>query len=89
MHRCSICFSAVVDSFKLYHRALHVYSEAYRVWQFKSICDQQGSLEDLGKLMNASHNSCSKDYECSCTELDELTQIARYMLHNMGRRSLF
>lgn len=34
-------------------------------------------LEQMGNLMNESMESCQKDYECSCPELDELASIAR------------
>ncbi|GAA5992737.1 hypothetical protein JCM10908_006907 [Rhodotorula pacifica] len=34
-------------------------------------------LEKMGGLMNDSMESCQKDYECSCPELDELAHIAR------------
>ena len=34
-------------------------------------------LQRLGMLMNASHTSCRDMYECSCVELDELTETAK------------
>ena len=30
-----------VDEFKLRDRAIHVYSEASRVWKYKQICDEK------------------------------------------------
>lgn len=71
--------TAKAQEFKLYNRAKHVYSEANRVLRYKDVCES--SLGDkarvLGELMNESQESCSKDYECSCAELDELTEICR------------
>jgi len=69
-----------VQEFRLYDRAMHVYSEAGRVEEFKSICDlgEAGSSARLGALMNASHDSLSQLYQCSCTELDDLVNICRY-----------
>ncbi|KHJ95540.1 hypothetical protein OESDEN_04511 [Oesophagostomum dentatum] len=46
-------------SFKLRSRARHVYSEALRVSQFEEAC-KAGDLAEMGRLMNASHESCSK-----------------------------
>lgn len=68
-----------VQEFKLHDRALHVYSEANRVLKFKAICDQQppGALELLGNLMFESHESCRDLYQCSCTELDEVVELAK------------
>jgi galactokinase len=59
----------------------HVLSEANRVLLFKQTCDSNAHdrLETLGELMNQSHNSCSRLYECSSVELDELTDICRYV----------
>ncbi|KAF8547429.1 galactokinase gal [Imleria badia] len=72
--------------FQLYKRAKHCYSEALRVLQFRNVCltaershaTYQGTsvFKALGKLMNESQESCSKLYECSCPEVDELTQLA-------------
>ena len=51
--------------------------------QFRDIClTNSGSVSDavlweLGRLMNESQTSCGLDYECSCPELDRLTQICR------------
>ncbi|XP_069018724.1 N-acetylgalactosamine kinase [Embiotoca jacksoni] len=66
-----------VTHFKLYHRAKHVYSEAARVLQFKSVCDSDfpESIQLLGELMNQSHESCRDLYECSCPELEQLVEI--------------
>lgn len=66
-----------VTQFKLYQRAKHVYGEAARVLQFKSVCDSapSDSIRLLGDLMNQSHESCRDLYECSCPELDQLVDI--------------
>ncbi|XP_072242158.1 N-acetylgalactosamine kinase [Leuresthes tenuis] len=63
--------------FKLHQRAKHVYGEAARVMEFKSVCDSgaAGSVPLLGELMNQSHASCRDLYECSCPELDQLVDI--------------
>ncbi|EJU04910.1 Galactokinase [Dacryopinax primogenitus] len=79
--------------FRLYARTKHVLSEALRVLQFRKICASHPSnvtatsvseqehgdevLKELGELMDASQESCSKLFQCSCPELDELTQLAR------------
>ncbi|KDQ52726.1 hypothetical protein JAAARDRAFT_40017 [Jaapia argillacea MUCL 33604] len=71
--------------FQLYKRSKHVFSEALRVLQFRDVClrsatssiTTQSTLEELGALMNESQESCSKLFECSCPELDELTRLAR------------
>ena len=66
--------------FKLLDRACHVYQEAYRVIQFRDTVVNAsqpvtGVAARLGQLMNESHLSCSKLYECSCTELDQLVEV--------------
>lgn len=83
-------FPIRAEKFKLQQRALHVFSEALRVLQFMDILENPGSHLDadsgsstetfnrkLGDLMNVTQESCSKVYECSCPELDELCEIAR------------
>jgi len=60
--------------FKLRDRALHVFEESMRVERFV----QEGvTAEEMGALMNGSHFSCAFSFECSCPELDELTEICR------------
>ena len=72
-----------MQSFKLHMRATHVFGEAGRVFAFKDKANcvaagESGDLPvavELGQLMNESHYSCSKLYECSCEELDRLVQL--------------
>eukprot|EP01016_Furgasonia_blochmanni_P033948 TRINITY_DN3609_c0_g1_i2.p1 TRINITY_DN3609_c0_g1~~TRINITY_DN3609_c0_g1_i2.p1 ORF type:complete len:568 (-),score=147.00 TRINITY_DN3609_c0_g1_i2:147-1850(-) len=60
-----------------YERALHVYSEASRVIQFKNICNGGNpDVKKLAELMNDSQKSCRELYDCSCEELDKLTALA-------------
>jgi len=69
--------------FQLYKRAMHVFTEAGRVLQFRDLCaNSDGSatsalLHELGNLMDESQKSCSQLFECSCPELDELTALAK------------
>ena len=70
----------IADGFKLYQRSLHVFREASRVYEFRDACllDSPEFLERAGSLMNQSHISCKELFECSCPELDEITQLSRY-----------
>ncbi|EFA83438.1 galactokinase [Heterostelium album PN500] len=65
------------EHFELQRRALHVFTETLRVYQFAQSCANNESPVDLGQLMNASHFSCAEQFECSCPELDRLTSICR------------
>lgn len=69
-----------VKEFQLCLRAEHVYKEASRVYEFKEISESgsnASTAEKLGKLMDASHQSCKELYECSCPELDEIVTLAK------------
>ena len=70
-----------VKEFQLCKRALHVFSEAQRVYDFRDACDgatvPPKAFRKLGDLMNESHASCRDMYDCSCPELDELTEVCR------------
>lgn len=59
-------------------------TEALRVLKFREVCLRDSSLdattktlEDLGCLMNESQQSCNELFECSCDELNQLTELAR------------
>ncbi|GBF90169.1 galactokinase [Raphidocelis subcapitata] len=69
------------EGFKLRDRAAHVYSEADRVYKFRAAAEDESSgaeaLPRLGALMDASHASCARLYECSCPELDTLVGVAK------------
>uniref|UniRef100_A0A0K0DJG0 Galactokinase n=1 Tax=Angiostrongylus cantonensis TaxID=6313 RepID=A0A0K0DJG0_ANGCA len=70
------CLSSNTESFKLRSRAHHVYSEALRVDLFEQVC-RKGDLSNMGRLMYDSHESCRKNYECSCASLDKLVEDCR------------
>ncbi|HOF88827.1 MAG TPA: galactokinase [Armatimonadota bacterium] len=60
----------------VYRRCRHVVSENARVLQaVKAMA--AGDLPELGRLLNASHDSLRGDYAVSCPELDALVEIAR------------
>ncbi len=69
-------------------RSKHCYSEAQRVLDFQSLCQENKGeesndqiLRQLGSLMNASQESCRDLYNCSCPELDRLVEICRWVCH--------
>jgi galactokinase len=57
-------------------RARHVLSEAERVVVAVEALEA-GDLERVGALMDASHGSLARDYECSTPALDSLVEVAR------------
>jgi len=63
-----------VNEFYLRRRALHILTEADRV---ERSCDtlRQNDAIGFGKLMNASHQSCDRNYEISTPELNTLVSI--------------
>lgn len=74
-------FPVRAEKFKLNQRAQHVFEEALRVLQFRTLLNSRGNKNlhtDLGTLMNETQESCRTLYECSCPELDELCKIARH-----------
>ena len=67
--------------YKIQQRALHVFTEAFRVESFKNTCltgdlSDEDKLTQLGQLMNESHASCRDLYECSCDQLDKLVRVS-------------
>ena len=64
------------DGLKVLPRCRHVLTEAQRVEQAVE-CIAGGEMTALGKLMDASHESCARDYEVSIPELDRLTELIR------------
>ena len=79
--------------FRVQMRVKHVFEEARRVLAVRRIClesasagagassssglDGESNVQEIGRLMNESHESCDKLYECSNSELNELVQVCR------------
>ncbi|WP_028049403.1 galactokinase [Cellulomonas sp. URHD0024] len=57
-------------------RVRHVVTEIARVREFAALL-RDGRLEEVGPLLDASHESLRRDYEVSCPELDVAVQAAR------------
>jgi N-acetylgalactosamine kinase len=57
-------------------RARHVLSETERVIRAADVLEA-GHLDEIGKLMNASHQSLAEDFECSTERLDAIVECAR------------
>lgn len=80
--RINAKFPIRTSRFMLAQRATHVFSEALRVLEFRSLLQSQSPIPGselttrLGALMNESQSSCRDFYECSCPELDQLCKIA-------------
>ena len=62
---------------QLHLRALHVYSEAQRVFDFQAECSGQARVSELGRLMDESHASCRDNYACSCDDLEQLVRACK------------
>ncbi|MBI4559726.1 MAG: galactokinase [Candidatus Hydrogenedentes bacterium] len=62
--------------FHLRSRARHQLTEYQRVEAARDAL-QAGDADELGQLMNRSHESCATDYYVSCPELEALVAIAR------------
>jgi galactokinase len=76
-------FPVIAVHFKLQQRAIHVFSKAVRVHRFMNLLERVSGQTDneigakLGELMNQSQESCSYDYDCSCSEPNQLYQVAQ------------
>jgi len=58
-------------------RARHVLTETKRVIRAASMLEAD-RLDQMGTLMNASHQSLADDFECSTQRLDEIVECARH-----------
>jgi galactokinase len=68
-----------------FKRARHIITENERVLQAVDAMER-GDVEDLGRLMDASHDSLRDDYRVSCRELDLMVEIARSQPGCLGAR---
>lgn len=71
----------------LFPKAKHVISEISRVHTAGEAL-KSGNLELFGSLLMASHQSLSKDYEVSCTELDFLAEKSWTIPGVLGSRMM-
>jgi galactokinase len=72
---------------RLFPKAKHVITECQRVIDGANLL-QANDLIAFGKLMNASHQSLSEDFEVSCAELDFLAEKAQSLPEVLGSRMM-
>ena len=72
---------------KIYARAAHVAGECDRVRR-AAACLKEGDIRTLGKLIDASHESLSKNYEVTGKELDTLAELSRSEEGCIGARMI-
>ncbi|HUO05166.1 MAG TPA: galactokinase [Candidatus Binataceae bacterium] len=61
---------------EILRRARHVLGETERVMRATGALEA-GRLDEMGRLMNASHQSLAADFECSTARLDAMVECAR------------
>lgn len=71
----------------VYRRCGYVVSENNRLLQACELLDE-GDLKGFGRMMYATHEGLSRDYEVSCEELDYLVNLARQRDEVMGSRMM-
>jgi galactokinase len=71
----------------LFPKAKHVITECGRVHEAAEAL-KSGDLINFGKLLNASHQSLSQDFEVSCPELDFLAEKAQELDFVLGARMM-
>jgi galactokinase len=71
----------------IYKRCHYVVQENERVLKACELLEKN-DLEGFGKLMFATHEGLSKDYEVSCEELDELVVLAKQRPEVAGARMM-
>jgi N-acetylgalactosamine kinase len=80
----------LADSFIIRDRLVHVLSETRRVQEFVALCTDGEHSKDnpnkLGDLMNQSHVSCSKLYECSSSRVERVQQVCIQAPGALGSR---
>src|SRR5207248_5316305 len=69
----------------IYKRCLHVVGEIQRVLQAVE-CLRSYNLDQMGRLMSASHRSLRDLYEVSCSELDAMVEAAEGLAGYYGGR---
>lgn len=71
----------------VYQRCRYVIEENERL---QRVCEylEKGNLEGLGKMLYASHEGLSKDYEVSCKELDWLVEFVKKEDAVLGARMM-